>query len=102
MYAVVFRFGGFQITVSESNVASASFNEVIVVFFALVFGATGAGQAGAFAPNYAKAKLSARRIFQLLDREPVIDSYSEDGLKLVSCVDEVLGWCALLRVVCSI
>ena len=50
-----------------------------MVFFALVFGAAGAGQAGAFAPNYAKAKLSASRIFFLLDREPVIDSYSEDG-----------------------
>ena len=42
------------------------------------------GQAGAFAPNYAKAKISANRIFALLDRRPAIDSYSEDGSKLVS------------------
>ena len=83
MYAVVFRFGGYQVTLSDSNIASASFDEVIVVFFALVFGAAGAGQAGAFAPNYSKAKLSSSRIFNLLDREPVIDSYSEDGEQLV-------------------
>ena len=68
----------------SSNPASASFNDIFVVFFALVFGAAGAGQAGAFAPNYTKAKISASRIFFLLDREPKIDSYSEDGEKLVS------------------
>lgn len=84
MYALVFRFGAYQILLPESHVASATFDEIIVVFFALVFGAAGAGQAGAFAPNYSKAKLSASRIFHLLDREPVIDSYSEDGEKLVS------------------
>lgn len=82
MYAIVFRFGAFQIT-TDVVVVQASFDQIFVVMFALVFGAAGAGQAGAFAPNYAKAKLSASRIFHLLDREPLIDSYSEDGLKLV-------------------
>ena len=84
MYAVVFRFGAYQILLPEDHIAHARFDQIIVVFFALVFGAAGAGQAGAFAPNYAKAKLSASRIFHLLDREPVIDSYSDDGEKLVS------------------
>ena len=83
MYAIVFRFGAFLILLPDGNVAQTSFNDLFVVFFALVFGATGAGQAGAFAPNYAKAKISASRIFFLLDREPKIDSYSEDGEKLV-------------------
>ena len=83
MYAIVFRFGAFLITLPESNVAQTEFSNLFVVFFALIFGATGAGQAGAFAPNYSKAKLSASRIFFLLDRVPKIDSYSEDGEKLV-------------------
>ena len=83
MYAIVFRFGAFLITLPEDNVAQTDFSDLFVVFFALVFGAAGAGQAGAFAPNYAKAKLSASRIFFLLDREPKIDSYSETGEKLV-------------------
>ena len=84
MYAVVFRFGAFQVTREPGSVAHADFETVFVAFIALVFGAIGAGQAGAFAPNYAKAKLSADRIFFLLDRVPVIDGYSQDGVKPVS------------------
>ena len=84
MYAVVFRFGAFQVTQEPGSIAHVSFESVFVAFMALVFGAVGAGQAGAFAPNYAKAKLSANRIFFLLDRVPIIDGYSEDGEKPVS------------------
>ena len=84
MYAAVFRFGAFQVTQEPGSVAHVSFEAVFVAFMALIFGAVGAGQAGAFAPNYAKAKLSANRIFFLLDRTPVIDGYSEDGERLVS------------------
>ena len=83
MYPIVFRFGAFQVLLDPSNVASAQFQDIFRVFFALIFGAVGAGQAGAFAPNYAKARLSANRIFVLLDREPIIDGYSEEGTKLV-------------------
>lgn len=86
MYGVVFRFGAYQTTLPTNHVAFAEFDRIIVVFFALVFGATGAGQATAFAPDYAKAKLSANRVFHLLDRTPVIDNYSTDGEELVSVV----------------
>ena len=51
------------------------------VFNALIFGAAAAGTAGSFAPNYAKARLAANRIFALIDRVPEIDSYSEEGEK---------------------
>ena len=44
------------------------------------------GQASSFAPDYTKAKVSAARIFAMLDREPDIDSYSEEGDKPVSSV----------------
>ena len=84
MYTVVFRFGSYQITLPDDHVASAAFTDILVVFFALVLGALGTGQLGAFAPNYTEAKLSAGRIFQLLDRVPAIDSYSQEGLKPVS------------------
>ena len=83
MYPIIFRFGAFQVLLDPSNVASAQFQDIFRVFFALIFGAVGAGQAGAFAPNYAKARTSANRIFVLLDREPIIDGYSEEGTKLV-------------------
>ena len=54
------------------------------VFFALVFGILAAGQASVYFPNYSKAKLSAKRIFELEDLVPAIDSYSEEGDKPVS------------------
>ena len=96
MYGVIFRFGAFQVV--TTSIAHADFDSVFVAFTALVFGAIGAGQAGAFAPNYAKAKLSANRIFFLLDKIPLIDGYSADGIKPVSyCVQLVfLTQCLML------
>ena len=84
MYAVVFRFGAYQVTLDPSNIAWVDFRAIFVAFMSLIFGAVGAGQAGAFAPNYTKAKLSANRIFFLLDRVSLIDGYSEDGERPVS------------------
>ena len=86
LYAIVFRFGAFQVTRDPDHIAYLEFQDIFRVFIALVFGALTVGQAGAFAPNYAKAKISANRIFALLDRRPAIDSYSEDGSKLVSAL----------------
>ena len=54
------------------------------MFFAVFFGILSAAQASAFIPNYAKARLSAKRIFALEDLVPAIDSYSEEGDKPVS------------------
>ncbi|OXB84706.1 UNVERIFIED_CONTAM: hypothetical protein H355_001183 [Colinus virginianus] len=51
------------------------------VFSAVVFGAMALGQASSFAPDYAKAKISAAHLFVLFGRVPSIDSYSEDGEK---------------------
>ena len=85
-YAVIIRFGAYQITRSDSNVLHTTYNHMFVVFFAVLVGSQVAGQAGAFAPSYAKARLSANRIFFLLDRKPLIDSYSEEGKKLVRLI----------------
>jgi len=46
------------------------------------------GQASQFAPDYGKAKAAAAKIFALLDKEPLIDSYSTDGEKPVSKLEE--------------
>ena len=51
------------------------------MFSAIVFGAMALGQASAFAPDAAKAQVSAAVIFQLLDRVPTIDAESEEGVK---------------------
>lgn len=84
MYAVVFRFGAFLVIQDPDSILFVEFESVFRVFMAVIFGALSVGQASAFAPNYAKAKLSANRIFYLLDRKPEIDNYSEEGEKLVS------------------
>ncbi|XP_014447168.2 phosphatidylcholine translocator ABCB4 isoform X4 [Tupaia chinensis] len=53
------------------------------VFSAIVLGAVALGHASSFAPDYAKAKLSAAHLFMLFERQPLIDSYSEEGLRPV-------------------
>ena len=60
--------------------------------FALVIAAMQSNRISIFLPNYSKAILSARRIFKLLDTQPVIDSYSSEGLKLVSKIQLYTIW----------
>ncbi|XP_077979292.1 ATP-dependent translocase ABCB1-like [Glandiceps talaboti] len=80
VHAVAFRFGAWMIELNRMT-----FEEVFLVFSCIAFGAMALGQASAFAPDAAKAKLAANNIFFLLDREPEIDSSSPDGLKPDKC-----------------
>ncbi|NWX86793.1 MDR1 protein, partial [Nothoprocta pentlandii] len=75
--AAVFRFGAWLIAHCMTN-----FENVFIVFSSVIFAAMNVGQSASLAPDYGKAKISAQRIFQLLDRKPLIDSYSEEGEKL--------------------
>uniref|UniRef100_A0A8C0FXD3 Uncharacterized protein n=1 Tax=Chelonoidis abingdonii TaxID=106734 RepID=A0A8C0FXD3_CHEAB len=59
---------------------NASLNGPYRAFLSILFGAMNVGQSTSLAPDFGKAKVSAQRIFQLLDRKPFIDSYSEKGL----------------------
>lgn len=54
------------------------------VFSAIVFGAMAVGQVSSFAPDYAKAKVSAAHVIMIIEKSPLIDSYSPHGLKPVS------------------
>uniref|UniRef100_A0A8C3CLE3 Bile salt export pump n=1 Tax=Cairina moschata TaxID=8855 RepID=A0A8C3CLE3_CAIMO len=51
------------------------------VISAIVTSGTALGRASSYTPNYAKAKTSAARFFQLIDRVPEISVYSEKGEK---------------------
>ncbi|NWS25767.1 MDR1 protein, partial [Polioptila caerulea] len=77
IHAAAFRFGAWLIANCLTD-----FENVFVVFSSVVFAAMNVGQSSSMAPDYAKARVSAQRIFQLLDRKPLIDSYSEQGEKL--------------------
>lgn len=64
--------------------------DIFRVFSAIVFGSMAMGESSAFAPDAGKAKKSASLIFKLLDREPKIDPYSEEGIKVVSPLYKII------------
>ena len=66
---------------------------------AVIFGAFSVGQASSFAPDFAEAKISSARIFKLLDREPVIDNYADEGSDLVcTCYNVICDSTKLLKI----
>lgn len=73
-YAACFRFGAWLITAGRMDAES-----VFLVVSAVLFGAMALGEANSFAPNYAKAKISASHLIHLINREPAIDNLSEEG-----------------------
>ncbi|XP_029444907.1 multidrug resistance protein 1A-like [Rhinatrema bivittatum] len=75
--AAVFRFGAWLIQNCYTG-----FENVFIVFSAIIFAAMSVGQSTSFAPDFGKAKVSAQQIFKLLNRKPQIDSYNEEGEKL--------------------
>ncbi|XP_038572718.1 bile salt export pump isoform X2 [Micropterus salmoides] len=71
-----YRFGGYLVRHEGLH-----FSLVFRVISAIVTSGTALGRASSYTPDYAKAKISAARFFQLLDRVPQISVYSEKGEK---------------------
>ncbi|XP_058257445.1 bile salt export pump isoform X3 [Hemibagrus wyckioides] len=71
-----YRFGGYLVRQEGLH-----FSLVFRVISAVVTSGTALGRASSYTPDYAKAKISAARFFQLLDRVPKISVYSDKGDK---------------------
>lgn len=74
--SAAYRYGGYLI-VQEG----LKFGNVFRVISSVAMSATAVGRTFSYTPSYAKAKISAARFFQLLDRKPPINVYSEAGEK---------------------
>lgn len=71
-----YRFGGYLVRQEGLH-----FSMVFRVISAIITGGQALGRASSYTPDYAKAKISAARFFQLLDRVPLISIYSDKGEK---------------------
>ncbi|KAF7670004.1 hypothetical protein LDENG_00090250 [Lucifuga dentata] len=71
-----YRFGGYLVKQEGLH-----FSLVFRVISAIITSGLALGRASSYTPDYAKAKISAARFFQLLDRVPTINVYSNKGDK---------------------
>ncbi|XP_062847623.1 ATP-dependent translocase ABCB1-like [Trichomycterus rosablanca] len=74
--AAIFCFGAWLIAHCYTQ-----YENVFLVFSVIIFAAMSIGQSSSFAPDFAKAKIAAGRILNLLEKTPEIDIYSEAGEK---------------------
>uniref|UniRef100_A0A8C4WYI1 Uncharacterized protein n=1 Tax=Eptatretus burgeri TaxID=7764 RepID=A0A8C4WYI1_EPTBU len=82
--AAIFRFGAWLIANGHMT-----FENLFIVFSALIFSAMMVGQNSSMVPDYAKAKESAGRILKLTQSLPSIDSSSTVGQTPTECHGEV-------------
>ncbi|XP_048579396.1 ATP-dependent translocase ABCB1 isoform X3 [Nematostella vectensis] len=74
-FAACFRYGAHLMVEKEMTM-----EEVMKVVMCIMIAGMVAGELFAFSPDYLKAKVAGARIFKLVDRIPVIDSASDEGL----------------------
>ncbi|GAB1286397.1 Bile salt export pump [Apodemus speciosus] len=74
--SAAYRYGGYLIIYED-----LSFSYVFRVISSVAMSAAAVGRTFSYTPSYAKAKISAGRLFQLLDRKPPINVYSRAGEK---------------------
>lgn len=76
-FALGFWYGGSLIAKGEYDMF-----QFFLCFSAVVFGAQSAGTVFSFAPDMGKAHQAAAALKTLFDRQPAIDTWSEDGERL--------------------
>jgi len=76
-YAACFSYGAYL--VSEKGLP---YEDMFKVIMAIAMAAMSIGRFSSYAPDLGKAKQAAARCFALMDSEPPIDSFSQEGDKL--------------------
>ncbi|XP_048881356.1 ATP-dependent translocase ABCB1 isoform X35 [Brienomyrus brachyistius] len=82
--AAIFRFGAWLTAHCYTQ-----YENVFLVYYAILFTAMNVGQLSSFPTDFTRAKASARRILTLLDRKPEIDIYSEKGDMPGTCTGNI-------------
>ena len=75
--ALGFWYGGTLIAANEYSMF-----QFFVCYSAIIFGAQSAGTIFSFAPDMGKAKHAAQELKTLFERQPEIDSWSQDGQRI--------------------
>ncbi|XP_033100770.1 ATP-dependent translocase ABCB1-like isoform X2 [Anneissia japonica] len=83
-YAATFRLGSDLVIRDKME-----FENVFLVFSAIVFGGFALGRTSSLAPDYSKAKAATAQMFKLIDKVPYIDSYSTSGQILENFKPEI-------------
>jgi len=89
IYALAFWYGGQLVGKGEADMLSITAG-IFPVLMALLFVS---GAQNAF-PDVANGQVAAERVFEILDRVPVIDNSADEGVELEECS----GWIAFSRV----
>lgn len=73
--AAAYNLGAYLI---DEKLFDTSFEDILIVFNVIIFGAQQIGQVSAFMPDYGKAKASINSMFDLFERVPKINNW-DDG-----------------------
>lgn len=82
--AALFRLGAFLVAQG-----SITFEDVLLCFNCIIFGAQSVGQTASMAPDYTKAVDAAEKILELLNRKPTINNRSSDGEEIANFQGEL-------------
>ncbi|OVA06958.1 ABC transporter [Macleaya cordata] len=83
-YALLLWYGGYLVRHHDTNGGLA-----IATMFAVMIGGIGLGQSAPSMSAFAKARVAAAKIFQIIDHKPSIDRNAESGLELDSITGHV-------------
>lgn len=84
-YGGAFAFSAFLIREGEKSPLTDdpyTGADLVAVFFAVLIGAMELGQGGPLIPTVVSGQAAAHRMYEVIDRRPVIDSQSDAGTKL--------------------